>query len=57
MDRKPNPGAVWNRLRPAEKTIIVQTALQQSDLSPRELACHLTDYAGSRSRKPPCTAC
>jgi putative transposase len=46
MDRKPDPGAVWNRLRPAEKTIIVETALQQPDLSPRELACHLTDYAG-----------
>jgi RNA-directed DNA polymerase len=46
VDRKPDPGAVWNRLRPAEKTVIVETALQQPDLSPRELACHLTDHAG-----------
>ena len=38
VDRKPDPGAVWNRLRPAEKTVIVETALQQPDLSPRELA-------------------
>ena len=46
VDRKPDPGAVWNRLRPAEKTVIVETALQQPDLSPRELACYLTDHAG-----------
>ncbi len=46
VDRKPDPGAVWNRLRPAEKTVIVETALQQPDLSPRELACQLTDHAG-----------
>ena len=43
-DRKPSPTAVWNRLRPAEKTAILETALQQPDLSPRELACHLTDH-------------
>ena len=46
VDRKPEPGAVWNRLRPAEKTTILETALQQPDLSPRELACHITDHAG-----------
>ncbi len=46
VDHKPDPGAVWNRLRPAEKTVIVETALQQPDLSPRELACHLTVHAG-----------
>ena len=46
VDRKPEPGAVWNRLRPTEKTTILETALQQPDLSPRELACHLTDHAG-----------
>jgi len=45
-DRKPDPAAVWNRLRPQEKTAIVETALQQPDLSPRELACHITDQAG-----------
>jgi RNA-directed DNA polymerase len=45
-DRKSSPSAVWNRLRPAEKTAILETALQLPDLSPRELACHLTDHAG-----------
>jgi len=45
-DRKPEPGAVWNRLRPEEQTVILETALQQPDLSPRELACHVTDHAG-----------
>jgi putative transposase len=45
-DRKPSPAAVWNRLRPAEKTAVVETALQQPDLSPRELACYLSDQAG-----------
>ena len=45
-DRKPSPAAVWNRLRPAEKTAVVESALQQPDLSPRELACHLSDQAG-----------
>jgi len=37
---------VWNRLRPEEQTVIVETALQQPDLSPRELACSITDHAG-----------
>jgi putative transposase len=46
VDRKPEPGAVWNRLRPAEQTAILETALQQPDLSPRELACQVTDQAG-----------
>lgn len=46
VDRKPEPGAVWNRLRPAEQTAILETALQQPDLSPRELACQVTDHAG-----------
>ena len=45
-DRKPEPGRVWNRLRPEEATIILQQALQQPDLSPRELACYVTDHGG-----------
>lgn len=45
MDRKPSPSVVWNRLGPAEKTAILETALEQPDLSPRKLACHLTDHA------------
>ena len=46
VDRRPEPGAVWNRLRPAEQTAILEAALQQPDLSPRELACSVTDHAG-----------
>lgn len=46
MDRKPEPGTVWNRLRPEESTIILREALRQPDLSPRELACYVTDHAG-----------
>jgi putative transposase len=45
-DRKPEPGAVWNRLRPQEETVILETALQLPDLSPREVACQITDHAG-----------
>jgi putative transposase len=45
-DRKPSPATVWNRLRPTEKTAILEASLQQPDLRPRELACHLTDQAG-----------
>src|ERR1700681_815468 len=33
-------------LRPEEQTVIVREALQLPDLSPRELACHVTDHAG-----------
>ena len=46
VDRKPEPGAVWNRLRPQEQNAILETALQQPDLSPCELACYVTDHAG-----------
>jgi RNA-directed DNA polymerase len=46
VDRKPEPSTVWNRLRPQEQTVILETALQLPDLSPRELACYVTDHAG-----------
>ena len=46
LDGKPEPGAVWNRLRPEEQTVIVREALRLPDLSPRELACPVTDHAG-----------
>jgi len=46
VDRKPEPGAVWNRLRPQEQTVILETALQLPDFSPRELAYQVTDHAG-----------
>ena len=45
MDREPAPAAVWNRLRPQEETVILETALQLPDLSPPEWACQVTGQA------------
>jgi RNA-directed DNA polymerase len=46
VDRRPQPGAVWNKLPPAEQVAILATALEQPDLSPRELAFYVSDHAG-----------
>ena len=46
VDRRPQPGAVWNRLRPEEEQAIFRAALAEPDRSPRELACWLSDHAG-----------
>jgi putative transposase len=46
VDRRPEPGSVWNRLRPAEQEAILREALRQPDRSPRELACHISDHHG-----------
>ena len=49
LDRKAEPGAVWNRLRPEEEIVIVREALRLPDLSPRELACQFRYSATSAS--------
>jgi transposase InsO family protein len=46
VDRHPEPGSVWNRLRPAEQESILTEALRQPDLSPRELAFYISDHVG-----------
>ena len=46
VDRHPEPGSVWNRLRPAEQESILVEALRQPDLSPRELAFYIQDHVG-----------
>jgi putative transposase len=46
LDRQPQPGRVWNRLRPEEERRIVTEGLRQPDWSSRELACWLTDHGG-----------
>lgn len=46
VDRRPDPGSVWNRLRPAEQETILAEALRQPDLSPRELAFYVSDHRG-----------
>lgn len=38
VDRRPDPGVVWNRLRPSEQESILAEALRPPDRSPRELA-------------------
>jgi putative transposase len=46
VDRRPQPGAVWNRLQPEEQDAILREALRQPDLSPRELSFCLIDHFG-----------
>ena len=46
VDRRPQPGTVWNRLTPQEEETILREALRQPELSSRELACWVTDYEG-----------
>jgi putative transposase len=42
-DRPSAPGRVWNRIPPDIHDQIIELALEQSDLSPRELAVRFTD--------------
>ena len=42
-DRKPQPGRVWNRIPNEVRERIVDLALDEPELSPRELATHFTD--------------
>lgn len=46
VDRRPQPGTVWNRLTPQEVETILREALRQPELSSRELACWVTDHGG-----------
>ncbi len=45
-DRPPRPGRVWNRIPDTIRDQIVQLALDEPDLSPRELAVRFTDSEG-----------
>ena len=45
-DRAPRPNRVWNRIPDAVRQQIVQLALDQPELSPRELAVRYTDTEG-----------
>ena len=42
-DRSPHPGRVWNRIPDDVRGRIVDLALEEPELSPRELATHFTD--------------
>ncbi len=46
VDRRPQPGTIWNRLRPEEEQAILRTALREPDHSPREIACWISDNEG-----------
>jgi transposase len=46
VNRRPQPGTVWNRLRPEEEQAILAAALREPDRSPREVAFWLCDHAG-----------
>jgi transposase len=46
VDRRPQPGTVWNRMKPEEESAILGAALREPDRSPREVACWLSDHAG-----------
>ena len=46
VDRRPQPGTIWNRLRPEEEQTILQRALGEPDHSPREIACWISDHKG-----------
>ena len=45
-DRKPRPRAVWNRIPARVRDRVIETALAHTQLSPRELACRMTDREG-----------
>ena len=45
-DRTPRPRAVWNRIPERIRAHLIETALVHTELSPRELACRMTDREG-----------
>jgi transposase InsO family protein len=45
-DRRPQPKRVWNRIPDAIRQQIIQLALDEPELSPRELAVRFTDQHG-----------
>ena len=44
--KTPNRKTFWNKIPEKEKQKVVETALDMTDLSPRELAYHITDKQG-----------
>ena len=45
-DRKPRAPAVWNKIPDRIRAQVIETALIHTELSPRELACRITDREG-----------
>jgi len=44
--KSPNRKSFWNKIPEKEKKKVVEIALEEEELSPRELACHITDKKG-----------
>jgi len=44
--KSPNRKSFWNKIPEKEKKKVIEIALEKEDLSPRELACHITDKKG-----------
>ena len=42
-DRKPSPGTVWNKISESHRNALIELALDEPGLSPRELATKYTD--------------
>ena len=49
-ERKPRRRAAWNRIPDRIREPVIETALVHTDLSPRELACRITDREGACPR-------
>ncbi len=45
-DPKPRPRTAWNRIPDRMRAKVIETALVHTELSPRELACRMTDREG-----------
>ena len=46
QDKAPRPGHVWNRIPDAIREQVIDLALEETELSPRELAVRFTDTHG-----------
>ena len=46
-NRPPNSRRFWNKIPETEKASVVEIALERPEMSPRELAWHITDSKGS----------
>jgi transposase InsO family protein len=42
-DHRPHPGRVWNRIPDDVRQAVIDLAIEETELSPRELAVHFTD--------------
>ncbi len=56
-DRKPRPKRVWNRIPDEIRAKVVLRALEEPELSPREVAVTFTDTEKTLSPRRACIAC